>query len=208
MQCNNCGASISEDALFCSQCGTKVEEKVKKICNQCGKELQDNELFCSQCGTKYGEVKEQKHGEEKQQSEFEKEWETMCELDDKFLEISNRYYHNFGLVSWPRLNSDDSKEGVIKDLAYDVLLENDFPYEGNNPNQELPIFFFDYDDKIKKTGRYEEGFIFTTRGIRVWYNTMEHRDKWRLIPYESIMSVEHNRALLASVMDVKHGKGK
>ena len=71
MQCTNCGADIAEGGLFCSQCGTKVEKKNKKICNQCGRELQDNELFCSQCGTKYGtEINAVVMEEEPEQDEY------------------------------------------------------------------------------------------------------------------------------------------
>lgn len=53
--CNNCGAQIDNDALFCTECGTKQEPQ-KKICTQCGAEIDDDSIFCAECGTKLDAV--------------------------------------------------------------------------------------------------------------------------------------------------------
>ena len=57
--CSACGAPLEEDAMFCTNCGTKVseevrveeEEPVKKVCKNCGAELEDGNHFCMNCGT-------------------------------------------------------------------------------------------------------------------------------------------------------------
>lgn len=57
--CSACGAPLEEDAMFCTNCGTKVseevrveeEESVKKVCKNCGAELEDGNRFCMNCGT-------------------------------------------------------------------------------------------------------------------------------------------------------------
>lgn len=59
IQCSNCNAEISADSLFCSVCGSKVENTLKEqeyelklICKQCGKELKEGQKFCTNCGAK------------------------------------------------------------------------------------------------------------------------------------------------------------
>ncbi|MDO4519640.1 MAG: zinc ribbon domain-containing protein, partial [Eubacteriales bacterium] len=62
-KCPECGAVLSEDALFCFNCGARVEEPQKtesyisngeanKKCSNCGNVLVDDALFCNFCGTK------------------------------------------------------------------------------------------------------------------------------------------------------------
>lgn len=54
MICPTCHAEISDDALFCSSCGTKIEPvdaaASAAVCPQCGAELAPGALFCSHCG--------------------------------------------------------------------------------------------------------------------------------------------------------------
>ena len=50
MNCSKCGAELLEDALFCSKCGSPVEQKL--YCNKCGAELPSDAMFCHKCGTK------------------------------------------------------------------------------------------------------------------------------------------------------------
>lgn len=53
--CLNCGKELSEKALFCDQCGTKVvipEKPQKRFCSNCGEELGAEALFCEHCGVK------------------------------------------------------------------------------------------------------------------------------------------------------------
>lgn len=53
MTCSNCGRSMPEGAVFCSNCGTRY---AKKLCSACGAELKEGQLFCHVCGLKYEEV--------------------------------------------------------------------------------------------------------------------------------------------------------
>ncbi len=50
VKCTNCGSLQSEDAKFCSNCGTKLTSK--KFCTNCGKEVDPNAKFCGECGQK------------------------------------------------------------------------------------------------------------------------------------------------------------
>ncbi len=54
--CQNCGSEVSANALFCENCGTKVEgqEPKKHFCSQCGNELGEHAVFCENCGAKVG----------------------------------------------------------------------------------------------------------------------------------------------------------
>ena len=52
MKCTNCGASLSDSAKFCPECGTKVVREV--FCAQCGTKLAAGTKFCPECGTKVG----------------------------------------------------------------------------------------------------------------------------------------------------------
>lgn len=47
--CPNCGQSVSNDARFCTYCGTKIEHKPKpKFCPHCGEEVAG--VYCPHCG--------------------------------------------------------------------------------------------------------------------------------------------------------------
>ena len=56
--CPNCGASLSEDAIFCAACGAKIEvpqeaaSPAQNVCSNCGAPLEQDAKFCTQCGTK------------------------------------------------------------------------------------------------------------------------------------------------------------
>ena len=52
MYCENCGASLRENAKFCDQCGRSVgaEAETKKYCSNCHAELEPGALFCPECG--------------------------------------------------------------------------------------------------------------------------------------------------------------
>ena len=67
--CPKCGNEVSEDALFCMRCGTRLvsespkaeleedlaedksNDKEKKVCTHCGSELEEGNRFCTICGT-------------------------------------------------------------------------------------------------------------------------------------------------------------
>lgn len=46
MKCNTCGAELTQEQKFCSECGAKVS----KHCVKCGAELKEGARFCSACG--------------------------------------------------------------------------------------------------------------------------------------------------------------
>ena len=62
--CKNCGAQIDNGAMFCSECGTKVEQPAqmgladggKIFCQNCGNEMKNDARFCAKCGTPIGAV--------------------------------------------------------------------------------------------------------------------------------------------------------
>ena len=52
-QCTNCGTVLDDDALFCSECGTK-QPQIEKKCHNCGATLKEGAKFCMICGTPVG----------------------------------------------------------------------------------------------------------------------------------------------------------
>lgn len=52
--CMNCGHELSAGALFCENCGTKVEMQVSDKCSGCGYVFNNDAKFCPKCGTKRG----------------------------------------------------------------------------------------------------------------------------------------------------------
>ncbi len=53
-KCPYCGASLSQDDLFCASCGKKVEKRTaaEGFCKNCGKPLNEDADFCIYCGTR------------------------------------------------------------------------------------------------------------------------------------------------------------
>lgn len=49
-KCINCGEPLEDNALFCSECGTK-QVAPKSFCSECGTELNPKAKFCMECGT-------------------------------------------------------------------------------------------------------------------------------------------------------------
>lgn len=62
-QCNNCGAYISDGAMFCNRCGAKTEipNIAAKYCINCGNKIVPGTVFCNFCGAKLN--KESKNNE-------------------------------------------------------------------------------------------------------------------------------------------------
>ena len=62
MICSKCNKEISDDSVFCTQCGNKIEiiisenniEDNKNICSYCKAPLGINEKFCVKCGKEVG----------------------------------------------------------------------------------------------------------------------------------------------------------
>lgn len=51
--CSNCGAPLDNDALFCTECGTKAAP-IGMQCPNCGAGVENNSAFCPECGTPIG----------------------------------------------------------------------------------------------------------------------------------------------------------
>ena len=50
-ECSHCGATLPENAEFCSGCGARVEkEEAPVFCRQCGAKFPENAGFCPACG--------------------------------------------------------------------------------------------------------------------------------------------------------------
>ena len=57
MKCSNCNAWLPDDAIFCSECGQKMEPVQSKeagsaFCAGCGMPLPEGAVFCGNCGTR------------------------------------------------------------------------------------------------------------------------------------------------------------
>ena len=48
MECKACGTVNNDDAIFCKQCGVRLDGK--KVCNSCGAENDFDARFCNKCG--------------------------------------------------------------------------------------------------------------------------------------------------------------
>lgn len=55
-KCQQCNATISDDAKFCHLCGAKIYEET--TCPSCGQQLSPNDSFCHSCGAKIGAAQE------------------------------------------------------------------------------------------------------------------------------------------------------
>ena len=57
-KCTNCGGEVPVNMVFCSSCGSKVEDipvqkeeqAATKTCLKCGTEIDENVAFCTNCG--------------------------------------------------------------------------------------------------------------------------------------------------------------
>ncbi len=48
-----CGNILNENAIFCSQCGKKVEKQEKPLfCTNCGSKVKSDAVFCDSCGNR------------------------------------------------------------------------------------------------------------------------------------------------------------
>lgn len=78
-KCNKCGTVNSKDAIFCENCGTKLDESLltekKKECKNCGYLSEENAAFCENCGSSLNENQQKEFedtpGEDKQIEENE-----------------------------------------------------------------------------------------------------------------------------------------
>lgn len=54
MKCNNCGTENPDEALFCKNCGARLDGNV--TCPHCGKLLPADSKFCMYCGYRFGDA--------------------------------------------------------------------------------------------------------------------------------------------------------
>lgn len=63
MKCLNCGNELSNDAMFCDNCGTVVARQSGggdvMFCGICGASLASGAEFCGECGARVGEAKQE-----------------------------------------------------------------------------------------------------------------------------------------------------
>ncbi len=50
MQCKKCGRENVDNAVFCAQCGSRVDGKI--LCKKCGELNENDNVFCIFCGTR------------------------------------------------------------------------------------------------------------------------------------------------------------
>lgn len=56
--CQNCGAPVEEDQVFCVNCGNRLEspkEEEENTCPNCGAPVEEGQGFCIVCGMKLGQ---------------------------------------------------------------------------------------------------------------------------------------------------------
>ena len=50
MRCPKCGSMLPDGALFCSECGSKIQDERKNICPFCNSAINEGDTFCWNCG--------------------------------------------------------------------------------------------------------------------------------------------------------------
>lgn len=53
-KCPYCGAKLSDESLFCTECGKELSKG--NLCPHCGASVNDGDIFCMECGMKIDEV--------------------------------------------------------------------------------------------------------------------------------------------------------
>jgi predicted amidophosphoribosyltransferase len=53
-KCPYCGAELSDESLFCTECGKELSKN--NMCPHCGASVNDGDVFCMECGKKIDEV--------------------------------------------------------------------------------------------------------------------------------------------------------
>ena len=115
--CSNCGAELSENQKFCSECGTPVNQKC--VCKNCGIKLKSGTKFCPKCGTAQSENHVNKTNDNLSTLEkinFEK-------ASKEFLTSTN-YERLLGLIK-PVYEKHQHNEEVLS-LYLRILLDADF----------------------------------------------------------------------------------
>lgn len=62
MMCQQCGAQMREDDLYCGACGAKAE-RAQASCSHCGGAVGRDDVFCMHCGARLAEEPEPSAGE-------------------------------------------------------------------------------------------------------------------------------------------------
>ena len=53
-KCNNCGAQMDDDSLFCTECGKPIPQG--RVCPHCGASVNNDDAFCQNCGKRADDV--------------------------------------------------------------------------------------------------------------------------------------------------------
>lgn len=67
MKCTKCGNNNSDDAQFCSKCGTAL----RQVCPKCGTQIEKDDKFCKKCGAELHSPKKKSAKEAYVKSEIE-----------------------------------------------------------------------------------------------------------------------------------------
>lgn len=103
MVCEYCANIIPDDAVFCPECGKKIQNKVYvQYCTQCGFKLRSDNRFCPNCGEKIFDdskattdsIKEaiNEHIEEKKDNFSEIKEETVKDTVNNFADVTPVVY--------------------------------------------------------------------------------------------------------------------
>lgn len=159
MLCPKCNHEISDNAKFCSECGTNIKEYLEKLekekyikCTNCAKKIEKDASFCKYCGAK-----------------IEKENLTIAKVDKEvktaffiigvgilaiIFQISNEYY-NFGDFGFSSSNSSAPMEqsqatievinSHLTNIGYGTqkiegIIKNNSPVVCEHPNVEIYTF--------------------------------------------------------------------
>ena len=136
MKCIKCGADLSDQASFCPECGSKVEQ-VNMLCSNCGAVLPPNAKFCESCGAP-AEITES--AEKKQQEDIAIASENQEESD-------------------VNLNSENSNEE--KEEPSNIEAKSNLSYEFDRILEELDEVIKDSNNK-KEEKKPNEGTAFSS----------------------------------------------